>query len=558
MASNVGILAEFVTRSDQWEHRGGTHEQLLRFTLPIIQSVLPQADVLRLYYTVDEQLSLLAMSSHTEAPLLSVGQLSDTIAETPEMPDLITTLAQPVLLFGSASRADYALEIIGAGSSVDEIDTDDRQVLQIVATRLNALLGRQLETADAAAVSEMRQLYNLSSDLLSAQNGMDVLRALRTHLVPDAHSLILVSLDWDRASRNLTSLFIECRLHGDEGIQENKERIYQLDEKDIENLKAEWELQGQQVDVIEDLAALLPERPALQFSYDTGVRASIVIPIFREGLLRQQITITFHTPRHIDAGLRRLLNAAREQIGVVLHNVRLLESTRHQSIQLERIARFSEAVQSTLEIDKLLDIALFSVPQILVLDHIDIAFYDPMRGALCMVAWQQEDNNTIQVDLNSDWIIADTHTSLWHVWETRLPLQISDVRRETRLKHHSRSDLRALMTQPIFSHGSAHGVVEIGSTRPGAYTSIDSAVFQQLVGQLSIAIENAEAYTQSRRLAMTKVTVNDISASLSQHRDIEQLLNVTITELGRALGARKGRIRLEDIETSGVVRDDAD
>jgi len=556
MAPDLAILAEFVTRSDEWEHRGGTHEQLLRITLPVIESALSHAGILRLYHIGDEQLSLLASTSSTEAPQLSAGQLSNAVAETQQIPKLVTTLPQPVLLFGSDQHAGFALEIIGAEASADEMSTQVWQVLQVVAARLNTLLGRQLKAADAAAADEMRKLYNLSSDLLTAQSGIDVLRALRTHLVPDAYSLILVSLDWDRASKDLTSLFIECRLRGDEEIQENEERIYQISEADIENLKAEWALQDQQVDVIEDLAALLPERPALQFSYNTGVRASIVIPIFREGLLRQQITITFHATRPIDARLRRLLNAAREQIGVVLHNVLLLESTRRQSIQLERIARFSEAVQSTLEIDNLLNIALFSAPQILPLDHIDIAFYDPIRGALCMVAWKQEDGTT-QVDLNSDWIISEPDTSLWHVWETRLPLQISDIRRKTRLKHHSRSDLRALMTLPIFSHGSAHGVVEVGSTRPGAYSPTDSTVFQQLVGQLSIAIENAEAYTQSRRLAMTKMTVNDISTSLSQHRDIEQLLNVTITELGRALGARKGRIRLEVEETSGVVRDDA-
>jgi GAF domain-containing protein len=114
------------------------------------------------------------------------------------------------------------------------------------------------------------------------------------------------------------------------------------------------------------------------------------------------------------------------------------------------------------------------------------------------------------------------------------------------------------MTLPLFARGTARGIVEVGSTRPRAYNPIDSAVFRQLVSQLSVAIENAEAYTQSRQLAMTKVTVNDISAKLSQHRDIEQLLNVTLTELGRALGARKGRIRLHINEPSEVVRHDAD
>jgi len=58
---------------------------------------------------------------------------------------------------------------------------------------------------------------------------------------------------------------------------------------------------------------------------------------------------------------------------------------------------------------------------------------------------------------------------------------------------------------------------------------------------------------QSQRLARSKALVNDISSQLQQQMEIEQLLDVTINELGKALGARKARIHLAMKESESAT-----
>jgi len=104
--------------------------------------------------------------------------------------------------------------------------------------------------------------------------------------------------------------------------------------------------------------------------------------------------------------------------------------------------------------------------------------------------------------------------------------------------------MNSSISLPLTVRGLQVGVVEIGNHKTNAYTNTDSAIFQQLVSQMGIGLENAETYSQSQRLARSKALVNDISSQLQQQADIDQILSVTLNELGKAIGAKRARIRL--------------
>ena len=65
-----------------------------------------------------------------------------------------------------------------------------------------------------------------------------------------------------------------------------------------------------------------------------------------------------------------------------------------------------------------------------------------------------------------------------------------------------------------------------------------------MINQLALAIENARAYTQSQRVAKNEALINEIATQFQQHSSVEDMLQTAVSELGRALGARHGRIRL--------------
>ncbi|MEZ4671388.1 MAG: GAF domain-containing protein [Anaerolineae bacterium] len=132
---------------------------------------------------------------------------------------------------------------------------------------------------------------------------------------------------------------------------------------------------------------------------------------------------------------------------------------------------------------------------------------------------------------------------LARVWETGEYIYIPDLRAVTNDMDPGVS-LRSWLLVPVLARGLVTGIVSVGSDQPYAYSDSDANIFGQMVTQFGIVLENTESYRQSQRVARNESLVNDISSQLQRQLDIESMLNVTATELGKALGARRARIRL--------------
>ena len=72
----------------------------------------------------------------------------------------------------------------------------------------------------------------------------------------------------------------------------------------------------------------------------------------------------------------------------------------------------------------------------------------------------------------------------------------------------------------------------------------NEAAFQQMSNQVAVALSNANAYARSQKVAQNKALANEIVAELQQQTEVESILQVTARELGKALGAKRARIRL--------------
>ena len=73
---------------------------------------------------------------------------------------------------------------------------------------------------------------------------------------------------------------------------------------------------------------------------------------------------------------------------------------------------------------------------------------------------------------------------------------------------------------------------------------MDRSVLSQLANQLASILEKTTADIQNQRQAQNKILANEIALQLQQQMNMDSLLNTTVTELGKALGAKRARIRL--------------
>ncbi|RMG76247.1 MAG: GAF domain-containing protein [Chloroflexi bacterium] len=244
------------------------------------------------------------------------------------------------------------------------------------------------------------------------------------------------------------------------------------------------------------------------------------------------------------------MQAIADQMAVTIENQRLVQRSQDaahrlekQVHQMEQIAAFSQALQSTFDLRTILEISLINATQIFTADYTAIMLYNTTRAALYAVAWQINSQDPV-VDLTEGMPVEISGTTAGLVWETRQPLQTNDISQLDNRRFTFLDDIQSVLSLPIVSRGVVTGILELGSLKRGAYSITDYVVSQQFANQLAVAIENAEVYAQSQRLAKSKAKVNEISSLLQQQMDIEQILDLTLNELGQVLGAKRGRIRL--------------
>lgn len=272
-----------------------------------------------------------------------------------------------------------------------------------------------------------------------------------------------------------------------------------------------------------------------------GVRSMMVIPLFVYDRLVGSVGMdVLAADKMITPDIVETALAVTAQVGLGLQNIRLLADAQRRAEQLQRITAFSQSAQATLDLPTIFNNMLLESAHMLVQDQMSISLYDSISGSLRVVA-QHTAGITSASPTDGDLIPISGQIAV--VWNSRELLHIPDVHK-LRDQPDPDSDVRSWLLAPIVLRGRALGLVSVGSTRPYLYTETDVALFEQMVTQLAVAIENTEAYSQSQRMVKNESLLNTISTQLQNQADLEHMMNAAVNELGRAIGARRARIRL--------------
>ncbi|MCA9913178.1 MAG: GAF domain-containing protein, partial [Anaerolineae bacterium] len=225
-----------------------------------------------------------------------------------------------------------------------------------------------------------------------------------------------------------------------------------------------------------------------------------------------------------------------------LQKTRLLQASQKQAAQMQRLTTFAEAMQASLHMPDLLAILLERLPYLLPVDYAAVLIYDRKAEALRVPGLLQQGNPSVSPP--GMILEPDSDTIAEHVWTTQEAIWINALQENWTWHHPYISSLQTILAAPLTSNGVRIGVLEIGSERANRYSQMDMVAFEQISNQLAIGLSNAEAYFQSQQLARNKMLANDIVGKLQRQMEVEDILRITATELGQALGARRARIRL--------------
>jgi len=169
------------------------------------------------------------------------------------------------------------------------------------------------------------------------------------------------------------------------------------------------------------------------------------------------------------------------------------EAEREQRLLAEALSDTAAAINSSLDLDQVLESILASVGRVLPHDAANIMLAE--AGVVHIAAHRGYAERGL-----AEWIesVRWTFTELAagrHVIETGRPLAIPDVRDYAGWMHIPETDwIRSFASAPIFSEGQVIGCLNLDSATVGLYTQTDAERLLAFANQASVAIRNAQLH----------------------------------------------------------------
>jgi sigma-B regulation protein RsbU (phosphoserine phosphatase) len=188
--------------------------------------------------------------------------------------------------------------------------------------------------------------------------------------------------------------------------------------------------------------------------------------------------------------LIRALWVLGDRAGVSLKHTQMLMDLRRESVEKSVLLELGRKMNSILELDKLMDILLDSLQQVVHYDKIAIFLLGPNTDEIERVARR----GPFPLFEEKQFLQKGAGLVAWAV-EHKKPVIVKDVSNDSRY-FPLYLDTRSEMDVPIIFQNKILGVFNLESNHLNNFTEGDRRLVQALAGQAAIAIENAWLYTQ--------------------------------------------------------------
>lgn len=143
------------------------------------------------------------------------------------------------------------------------------------------------------------------------------------------------------------------------------------------------------------------------------------------------------------------------------------------------------------------------------------------------------------------------------------PIFISDLTTDTTVTEAERQRLRgrsvrAALVMPLVIKQRLTGLLALFHTDPVSLAPTQLRALGNVADQLAVVLENRRLLEAAHASTVQAQTINALVTRFQSATSVDELLRMTLTELGQALGAERGAIRvgsIEAIETGGTAHD---
>ncbi len=217
--------------------------------------------------------------------------------------------------------------------------------------------------------------------------------------------------------------------------------------------------------------------------------------------------------------------------------------------KLKLLAEAAHLLNSTIEYEELMKNVLQLVRRAVNAEAAIVFRYDPAFEDLRIRFYSGDDEpHQLTIPLGKGFVgwVAEHNEPIM----TNAPLEDSHYSPE--IAELRGGALRSILCYPLLLRGKFFGVVEAINKRDGEFDQSDLETLDVLSDQIALAINNALLYRTSRRQALQRKTLFEVSKHLMSSLNLDEVLHNILVALGRVVDFEAGGIYLIEDKTGDV------
>jgi diguanylate cyclase (GGDEF)-like protein/PAS domain S-box-containing protein len=256
------------------------------------------------------------------------------------------------------------------------------------------------------------------------------------------------------------------------------------------------------------------------------------------------------TPNFYNQSHANRLNVFADQVAIAVQNARLLEEAQQRAGQLSALLDIGLAVNSGLEMDKLLRALLEKCKRVLPIEAFYIATYDHETEMIGFPLFYDK-GEIVQLPPSE---MRESPGLTGYVIQTRQILNIPDVLAEEAARKYKAIDFggdpsRSYVGVPLLVGDRVVGVISMQCSQPNAYHPDQIRLLETIATQTAGAIENARLFEELHKRVEEMTALFDIGITLTSGLDMEQVLKTLLEKCRQVLPVEAFYIGLLDPDT---------
>ena len=278
------------------------------------------------------------------------------------------------------------------------------------------------------------------------------------------------------------------------------------------------------------------------------------------------VSVASTDPNAFSEGDERLLSTLASSMGVALENARLFDETKRllaetdeRAAELAIITSVQDGLAQNLDMQSMYDLVGNKIQEIFDAQVVDIGILDSDAGRIRFPF-------TIERGVRFPDEPIEIIGIRKHVLETREPLLINEHSTERAIELGQPGAIQgepamSSLFAPLMVAGEARGVISLQNLdREHAFSESDVRLLMTLAGSLSVALENARLFDETKRLlaetderAAELALINSVQEGLAQNLDMQAMYDLVGDRIQEIFDAQVVDIGIFDVD-AGLIR----